>query len=86
MRKKPERIETIRRRHRGRKLWLLIAVDTLDPETGLGLTGRLLAKDPDPHALTPVALKTKHRHLAVECSEDMPKDTVCIFLHVSPAA
>ncbi|OGH55585.1 MAG: hypothetical protein A3G34_00735 [Candidatus Lindowbacteria bacterium RIFCSPLOWO2_12_FULL_62_27] len=77
-----EGIETIRRRFKKRKTWLLIEVAEYDPATTTAKTGRLLAHSPDRMEIHRVAMKVRDRGrmLMTVCSDEtIPEDTaVCI--------
>lgn len=72
-----EEIETIRKRFR--REWLLIAVDKMDEERTIPLTGRLLAHSPHRDEIYAKSSRYK-RHLLIVYSEDgFPKGYAAAF-------
>ena len=76
---KSQPIEYIRRRYRGKREWLMIAIDELDEATATPRRGRLLAHSPHRHEVYERSRRYPHPALIV-CSEDnFPKGYAAAF-------
>ena len=77
MKKRAEAIEKIRKRfHRE---WLLIAVDKMDEERTIPLTGRLLAHSPHQDEIEQLDQKIRSLTLTVYSEDSLPKGYAAAF-------
>lgn len=80
---KSQKIETIRKKFRNRKEWLLIAIDKMDESTTKPTLGRLLAHSPTRDVIYKKLLRYKSRGkqiISIDYSQDtLPKDVAVIF-------
>ena len=70
---KVEKIETIYKRFKRQRQWLMIEIKKTDPKTSKILTGRLLAHSPDRDEILQASIPYK-THIFIDCSRhDLPK-------------
>ena len=72
-------IEHIRRRYRGKREWLMIAVDELDEATTTPRRGRLLAHSPHSHDIYERSRRYPHPALIVYSEDGFPKGYAAAF-------
>ena len=81
---KSEKIETLRKKFKNRREWLLIAVDEIDKATTTALKGRLIAHSPSRDEIYKKSISYRGLTM-VEFAGSPSKDVAIIFLNLNHA-